>query len=176
MTGANHPQAFALRKPRNSGSTDTASLAGSYSGFCSYQDNTEIMQFYDASGPCAYWDLQHRGFVYAGTSGDYTFALPTTTDDNAYVWVGDDTVVQSTYNSSNAVLASRGSFSYEANAGEYIPLRILYVQDVGPWVFGLIITAPDGSVILNGSTKSSAVVQYACDGSTAAWLPWGDEA
>lgn len=176
MVGTHDPQAFALMTPPDSGSADPASLAGSYSGFCPYEDNTELIQFYNASGPCSQWDLQHRGFVYAGASGDYTFALPAGIDDNAYVWVGDSTVVRSTYNSSNAVLRNSGSFSYTANAGEYFPLRIQYVQDVGPWVFGLSITAPDGSIILNGSTQSSALVQYACDGSTTEWLPWGGEA
>lgn len=176
MVGANDPQTMALMTPTDSGSADPASLAGSYSGFCPYEDNSDPTQFYNTSGPCAYWDLQHRGFVYAGASGDYTFALPAGVDDRAYVWLGDDdAVVRSTYNSSNAVLTNGGSFSYTANAGEYIPLRVQYVQDVGPWVFGLTITAPDDSVILNDSTQSSALVQYACDGSTAGWLPWGNE-
>lgn len=124
IVGTHDPQAFALMTPPDSGTADPASLAGFYSGFCPYEDDTELIQFYNASGPCSHWDLQHRGFVYAGASGDYTFSLPTGIDDNAYVWVGDDIVVRSTYNSSNAVLNNSGSFSYTANAGEYVPLRI----------------------------------------------------
>lgn len=184
LVGASNPQALATMTPSYNENEYPASAVGFYSGNC--PDPSQLFYIYYAELPCAYWDWQHRGFVYAGVSGDYTFTLPSGVDDDLFVWVGDDTVVRSTYSLDNAALVYRldtaalvdsaSSFVYTANAGEYIPLRIQFSQDTGPWLFGVTITSPDGSTILDGNNQSSALVRFACDGSTPEWLPWGAEA
>lgn len=174
MVGSSNPHALAVNgPPPNTGAEYPASVVGSYRGLCN--NPSDLIQLYNAVLPCAYWDWMHRGFVYAGTSGDYTFTLPPGVDDSVYVWAGDADIVRSNYYLYNAVLINQGTFVYTATAGEYIPLRVQFNQVTGPWQFGLTITAPDGSIILDGHGQASTLVQYACDGSTSAWLPWGSE-
>lgn len=67
--------------------------------------------------------------------------------------------------------------TYLATYGEYIPLRILFAQGDGPFGFNVVVTAPDGTVILDEySSESEYLVQYACqEGLAPAYAPFGQE-
>lgn len=173
------PAALQTSAPSLSGAS-TAPAVGSLSGSC--DDASSPIQLYDARlSSCAWWTLVHRGYVYAGQTGVYTFAIPGTIDDEVYAWVGATAVAG--YSSANPSLQlsynlQQPSFQYSASAGDYIPLRVQFSQGPGLFTFALEVSQPDGSVLIasDGSSGLKNVVQFGCDGATTSWLPWGAEA
>lgn len=124
----------------------------------------------------------HRGYVYAGASGAYTFTVPAGIDDALYAWVGEAAAAPGVgWTLDNAAVrvglgqATPVTFVYAAVAGEFIPLRIEVVQVTSAWAFSFTITGPDGAVIMDRNGQTDALVQFGCDGATGAWLPWGQE-
>lgn len=130
----------------------------------------------------SYFVLNHRGYIFAQTTGTYTFAT-SNADDVVFLYVGQD--AYSGYSASNADAkavccsspANSASTTYTLAEGDYMPFRIVFGQQGGPVIFSFSITAPDGTVILDSSTQDSDfIVQYSCDGTTApAFLDWGEE-
>ncbi len=61
--------------------------------------------------------------------------------------------------------------------GQYYPLRIIFAQAQGAATFGMNVTAPDGTAILDSNTQNSPyIVQNSCDGVTApGYSPYGRE-
>lgn len=178
LSGANQPANLRVMPPSATGIANPATLAGGWTGNCDYSPS-QLSNFYGYELGCNDFALMYRGFVYAGISGTYNFII-TLAEDLVSVWVGDADVVRDNYGLSNTFIDSRRNgknpfATYTATAGTYIPLRILLNQATGPFAVGLTIQAPDGTIILDGRGQNQNLVQFACDGSTRAWLPWGAE-
>lgn len=124
--------------------------------------------------------LNHRGYIYAQQTGNYTFNVGDV-DDSVYIWVGS--LAYSGWTGANANLfvtigeTKTGSLTISLNEGQYYALRIVFAQAQGPATFTVEVTAPDGSVFLSdSSTASPYLVQYSCDGTTAPqYAPFGQE-
>ncbi|CAN8104374.1 unnamed protein product [Discula destructiva] len=178
-SGIDDPAKLATTAPLSSGVESQALAASDYSGSCAGGSSTH--NIYNAFLNCNYWSFMHRGFVYATQTGVYTFTVPAPIDDRMLVWIGNQAIVRENWNVGNAALVgvlSKGtpfSVSYPAVAGDFIPIRIHQYQVTGPWSFHFSITAPDGSVVLNGNQQSSALVQFGCGGATVPWHSWGSE-
>lgn len=164
--------------PTITGVANPATLAGGWTGNCDYSP-TQLSNFYGYQLSCDRFAFMYRGFVYAGISGTYNFII-TLAEDVVSVWAGDVNVVRANYGLVDTFIDNRGngkySFgTYTATAGTYIPLRILLNQANGPFAVGLTIQAPDGTIVLDSRGQDDNLVQFACDGSTLPWLPWGAE-
>ena len=108
-----------------------------------------------------YFVINHRGYIYAQTSGAYTFTAPNT-DDWLGIWVGGkaysgwmrtnadlDLVYETTPNNVNITLV----------AGQYYAFRIMYANGGGGAYFSMTVKDPTGTAI-----PSADLVQYSCDG------------
>ena len=124
-----------------------------------------------------YVTVNHRGYIFAEQSGEYTFTFPSI-DNIALLWVG--TTAYYDYTRSNAnleqlyVAAGGQPVQYKATftAGQYYPFRAMFGNGGGPGNFKLSIKGPDGKVILDDTTAvSPAIVQYSCDGVSAPKFP-----
>ncbi|KAF2148002.1 hypothetical protein K461DRAFT_316432 [Myriangium duriaei CBS 260.36] len=147
----------------------------------SLQQCTGNVTIYNTSMPGLFSGLMHRGYIHAPQTGTFTITVPHP-DDNVMVWMGD--TAYTTWDKTNFVvqgtLDNPASVTYDftATAGEYIPIRIFYVQfDYSMSWQGFSISAPDGSTILSSTTDySDAIVQYSCDGTSAPVFPsWAHE-
>jgi hypothetical protein len=124
---------------------------------------------FDATESCLYFFVDYRGYIYAGQTGSYTFTI-SSVDDNMFIWAGPE--AYSGWTHANTVTALSGAVSgtatgnFNAVRGDYIPVRIVWSQANGPYYFGVQVTAPDGTMVLD-ETDSSLVVQFSCDGTTA---------
>ncbi|KAI0133894.1 GLEYA domain-containing protein [Xylariales sp. AK1849] len=176
------PTYFKTVDPTVSG---VAGSAGGIGGSCPYSSST--FSFYGYTENCNNLALNYRGYLYAGQTGTFTFSI-TAADDIVLVWAGQ--AAYSGWTRSNALLdvtypevgdgtGAGGTITgtYSAIAGQYIPLRILFSQGDGPFGFGVQVTAPDGTVVLDASSGSSdLLVQQSCDGTTApAYAAYGSE-
>ena len=134
-------------------------------------------------GP-TYFALNHRGYLFAPSTGLYTFAI-TNPDDIVLIWEGpaayegyttgnSDIVATFTYTDGNA---QDRSFQVELIEGEYYPIRIIFGQAQGGAEFIASIISPDGTVLLNSASGYSPyLVQFSCDGILAPVYPaWGNE-
>jgi hypothetical protein len=62
------------------------------------------------------------------------------------------------------------------NAGEWVPIRVMWGNVGGDGLFGISITAPDGTEIVGSDIASSLyLVQYSCDGTSPPYQPWNQE-
>jgi hypothetical protein len=95
--------------------------------------------------------------------------------DTAYSgWTRNNALLDVTYPELGAGGGGGGTItgSYAATKGQYVPLRVLFSQGDGPYGFGIQITAPDGTVVLDAnSATSDFLVQYSCDGTSAPAYP-----
>lgn len=172
------PSALSSSPATGSGVAYPALGAATVYGTCN--DPSQPITFANVYLPsCAWWTLVHRGFVYAGQSGSYTFTITPPIDDEVYVWLGD--VAFTGYANANTAVQLSGaspnpvSYTYQATAGEYIPIRIQFSQGPGVYTYHFSIQKPDGTFILNDSTQTDDIVQFGCNGATKNWLPWGNE-
>ncbi|KAH0419318.1 glycoside hydrolase, partial [Aureobasidium melanogenum] len=123
--------------------------------------------------------LNHRGYFFAPTSGDYTFSIPTV-DDAAFFWLGD--VAYSGFNEFNYLLLDNQangtqSATVTLTAGKYYPIRLIY-GNVGGGPGSLYFQITQGSKVAVdwSSTVSPYFVQYSCDGTTGpAYSAFGQE-
>lgn len=139
-------------------------------------------------GDCTNLVLQWRGYVRASTSGTYTFQIPPLADDREWLWLGSTAysgynttnyAAQTSYDNANAT----GTATVYAEAGTYIPWRVLYAQHTYVALASLTVIAPDGTLLMNPQTRtsqlanvSSEFVEYSCSNRTAPpFLPWGQE-
>ncbi|KAI5203461.1 hypothetical protein AUEXF2481DRAFT_25966 [Aureobasidium subglaciale EXF-2481] len=115
--------------------------------------------------------LNHRGYFFAPSSGNYTFSIPTC-DDVAFFWLGES--AYSGFNSSNyLILDNQGSGTKSATvtlmAGIYYPIRLIY-GNVGGGPGSLYFQVEQGDEVVGDwrSTESPYFVRYSCHGTAAA--------
>jgi len=150
----------------------TASVCGGL-----YADNVGQISIYGSTQTFEsdYFTLNHVGYIFAQTSGTYTFAL-TQPDDIALLWLDQNAYSGWTRDNADAIAVIHGNPSASATVdlvqGQYLPFRIVFGQAQGAVSFYLSVTAPDGTVILNSNTPGSPfLVQYSCDGTSAPAFP-----
>jgi hypothetical protein len=121
-----------------------------------------------------YTALNHRGYIYAEVTGDYTYTSPEA-DDILFFWGGPKAV--SGWNESNAdatdyYCGPGTTFTASLLSGQYYPFRIVYANAEAVALENITITAPDGTVILGATSVGSPyIVQYSCDGTSAPPFP-----
>lgn len=125
-----------------------------------YSDTTQSFSTSDIT-------LIHRGFVYARTTGTYTFTS-INPDDIILVWTGNNAIsgfTRANANIAKAYPAGTTSFTILLTAGQYEPFRVQWANGGVPGFLGFRINGPTGAVLFdtNGSTD---VVTAACDGRT----------
>ncbi|CAN8101136.1 unnamed protein product [Discula destructiva] len=147
---------------------------------------TSTATFYTYTGTCNEIVLIWRGYLYAVTAGTYTFALPTNADDRMFAWVGPTAFSGWTFANKNMETSYSGvevtasaTTTFVAQAGTYIPYRVLLAQN-GGLVFGsLKVTAPDGTVLMDPASPANVsdhFVRYTCESNAApAFASWGRE-
>lgn len=147
-----------------------------YVGLNAPDQNAQISLYgSQQSFPANEFILNHRGYIYAEQSGNYTVST-TADDDIMIVWLG--ILAYSGWTRSNANLESAfptlNTVTYTANLvqGQYYALRLMFGQAGGAAIESITITDPSGAVILGASsTANPSVIQYSCDGTTAPHYP-----
>jgi hypothetical protein len=125
---------------------------------------------YDYTGPASmdsqYIAIDHRGYLYAEQAGTYTITF-LSSNEVTFAWVGSRVDSQIwTY--------PQVSVSQTFAAGQFVPLRFLYVNAQGGASMFLNITAPDGTIILSQDSPASDYIIQGCDGGPAVpYAPWG---
>lgn len=162
----------------------TTGSTGGFGGGCASSSST--FNLYGYTERCSLFTLNYRGYLYAGQTGTFTFTI-SSADDLALVWAGANAysgwtranaLLDVTYTKLGNLPGGTISGTYAAIAGEYIPMRIVFAQGGGPFGFVATVTAPDGTVILDGGSSTNRfLVQYSCDGAMAAppYAPFGQE-
>ena len=126
--------------------------------------------------------VQHIGYFHPDKSGDYGIVVPkgkgnkNGADDAVYVWIGSN--AKSGWNNQNPTLLgdyydqppAKESFTYSVSkdqVGEYVPIRILWVnaQLCGSFAFKLI--DPSGKVVAASDTSATDDVLVTSCGSAA---------
>lgn len=144
------------------------------------QNNDEPIYGSQQTFPLNYFALNHRGYIFAQLTGDYTFTFPQP-DDIVMLWVGEKAYTGWTRDNADAInIVNEGqtvTFTATFEAGVYYPIRIVFGQAQGPASFSASVSAPDGTVILSSSSGPSPfLVQYSCDGVLAPQFePFGAE-
>lgn len=158
--------------PQATGTTTYVYESGSGQNISIYGSSGE----YDST----YIALDHRGYIYAEQSGNYTFSS-TYVDDMLLFWAGP--IAYSGWNGDNydawqyfPVTAS-ATYTMELLSGQYFPIRLLYVNAETNSDLSITITAPDGTeIISSNSTGSPYIVQSSCDTTSAPpYPPFGQE-
>ncbi|KAM0261329.1 hypothetical protein ACHAPA_009802 [Fusarium lateritium] len=126
-----------------------------------------------------YKAVNHRAFLYAPINGTYTVNVPYS-DEITLVWFGNKAL--STWTRANADLeqgysygpSSAKTLNMQLTAGTYTPFRVFWANAQGDYSMIVTVTAPDGTVIVNGSGSSSKYfVRFACDSSTPTYPAFG---
>jgi hypothetical protein len=153
--------------------------AGGISGTCA--STASKYSFYGHSELCDEFTLNYRGYIYAPQTGTFTITV-TAAKNLLLVWAGpdaysgymrDNAIIDVTY---NTLPAGGKPANYAANAGDYIPLRIMFSQGSGPFEFDVKVTAPDGTVILSDSSAASEyLVWKSYDGTAPPYPAFGSE-
>ncbi|KAK6069222.1 hypothetical protein SCUP515_09105 [Seiridium cupressi] len=120
--------------------------------------------------------IDYVGYIYATTSGTYTF-YASSVDDEFFMWWGSK--AYSGYSRSNvdlyqALYNNDVSTTIYLNKGQYLPIRIMSKQVTGPgyWYFSLY--DPNYQNLLSYYDPNagwSAIIPYTCDGSAPAFNP-----
>ncbi|QKD57945.2 GLEYA domain-containing protein [Fusarium oxysporum Fo47] len=126
-----------------------------------------------------YKAVNHRAFLYAPINGTYSVVVPYS-DEVTLVWFGNKAL--STWTRANADLqqnyssgpSSSMTFKIQLTAGTYTPFRVFWANAQGDYSMIITVTAPDGTVIVDGSGSSSQYfVRFACDSSTPSYPAFG---
>jgi hypothetical protein len=162
----------AVIKPRTPSYEATASICGGL-----YQNDVGQVSIYGSTRTFQsdYFTLNHVGYIFAQSSGTYTFTL-SQPDDIALLWLGSNAYSGWTRDNADATAVIFGSPSASATVnlvqGDYLPFRIVFGQAQGAISFYLSLTAPDGTVILDSNTPDSRfLVRYSCDSTSAPAFP-----
>ncbi|KAF2151810.1 hypothetical protein K461DRAFT_279329 [Myriangium duriaei CBS 260.36] len=158
-------------------SADYDDIIWSIGGFSFDATSTGQFLLYGHWRNTQWFMLDHKFYHLAATTGTYVIDLPIA-DDEAYVWVGDN--AYSGWNGTNWTLkwgSTTKTYTYHAEAGTYTPIRVLYGSGNAPGQFHFSLSAPDGSIVVDGTTPGSAeVLQFSCDGFDAPFFEsWGSE-
>ena len=131
-----------------------------------------------------YFALGQKGYIYAEQTGNYNFTIAGV-DDWLGIWLGPNAQSGWTKQNTNFQVgyvssAGKGSFTYAATKGQYIPFRMVFGQAQGAAVFNVSLTAPNGALVAGPTTSyTSDVVQFGCgnDINQAPYFSgWGNEA
>lgn len=121
-----------------------------------------------------YVALNHRGYIYAAVSGDYTFTPPSV-DDIIFFWGGPKAFsgwTESNADATDYYCGPEATFTVPLLSGQYYPFRIVYANAQTNSLENITITGPDGTVILGSATTGSPyIVQYSCDRTLAPPFP-----
>ena len=94
--------------------------------------------------------FNHEAYVYAKIAGEYTITVPFV-DDIVFIWVGEHAYESWTRaNADGEVGIGAGSVlvvRFQLAAGDYVPIRILFVNGQGGRGLDLTIRNPDGDSI-----------------------------
>ena len=131
--------------------------------------------------------VNHRAYLFAKEAGTFSFSFPAS-DDITLLWVGSNAygptyarsnaVVEQLYNGAATSYAQQQyTYNVTLTQGQYLPFRVLWGNAAYDGQFSATITAPDGTLVTNGTSGGSPfVVQYSCDNTTAPrWATWGRE-
>ncbi|ETS87791.1 hypothetical protein PFICI_01619 [Pestalotiopsis fici W106-1] len=124
--------------------------------------------------------LDYVGYIYATTSGTYTF-YAWGVDDEFYMWWGSQAYSgwnSTNYNIDQKLYAGYKTATITLTKGTYLPLRILYRQDTGPGYFNINLYDPNGNDLLSiedTSAGKQAIFTNTCDGQAPAFQSWGSE-
>ncbi|KAF3009213.1 hypothetical protein E8E14_007544 [Neopestalotiopsis sp. 37M] len=118
--------------------------------------------------------LGYTGYIYATTTGTYTF-YAFGVDDEFWMWWGSTAYSgwnSSNYNIDQKLYAGYKTATITLTQGTYLPLRILYRQDTGPGYFGINLYDPYGNDLLSVEDSWSfrqAIFTNTCDGQAPAF-------
>ncbi|KID74466.1 uncharacterized protein G6M90_00g084430 [Metarhizium brunneum] len=105
--------------------------------------------------PQDYFFMSWTGYLVPKHTGSYTFNM-WWTDDVSYLWVGEH--ARSEFSESNADLKvdyasidtfGKKRFSYSAEQGKPVPIRVINVQAAGPYSLCFGVTDPTGQAVMN---------------------------
>lgn len=150
---------------------------------CNYADGSVVPSIYGQTLPSTHSDfiaINQQGYFVPQEKGSYVFSARA--DDSLQVWLGDKAV--SAYTAGNAdwevdalsMNSGVQKFVYVvAQAGSYIPFRVVFANAQGCARFYLSITSPSGRTVLGPSTtyqdSGSSFVRSCGVGSVAPPLP-----
>ncbi|KAF3941522.1 hypothetical protein ABW19_dt0202094 [Dactylella cylindrospora] len=125
-----------------------------------------------------YVSVNHRGYIFARQSGQYTFSAPAV-DDITFLWTGEKAVKGWTRTNADIIQPYVGAgapdvktFSVNLVVGQYFPFRVMWANGQGWAKFDFQIKAPNGEIIIGAKTGPSPyLVQYSCDGKSAPRFP-----
>ncbi|KLP21764.1 uncharacterized protein LW94_11242 [Fusarium fujikuroi] len=124
-----------------------------------------------------YKAVNHRAFLYAPETGDYTVTIPNS-DEITLIWFGEKAIEG--WTRANADLeqdypgGTSKTFTIHLTAGTYTPFRLLWANAQGDLNFIAEVQAPDGKVIVNGDgSDNKYFVRFACDESTPSFPDFG---
>lgn len=123
-----------------------------------------------------YMGIMHEAYIYAKVAGEYTFSV-SYVDDIGFFWVGDNAYEGWTRENANGVVSSAdgSALNLKINlaAGDYYPVRILWVNGQTDFALDLVISNPDGDVIAdsNGIDKEY-IVSKTCDDAADKFPPF----
>ncbi|UQC76393.1 uncharacterized protein CLUP02_17906 [Colletotrichum lupini] len=155
MTYFNINTVLSGQNPDNTGRTTTIGLAQQ----CATM--TRTVYGTTTSGQSQFMIVQHIGYFHPATSGTYTFSF-SNVDDGVHLCLGNNAKTGFTNANVNKnvdyyVTNSAGTYTFTATAGQYYPIRLLFVnaQQCGSFTFSL--TDPAGaSFARRTSTRSHA--------------------
>ncbi|KAF3922620.1 hypothetical protein AA313_de0209592 [Arthrobotrys entomopaga] len=128
--------------------------------------------------------LNYRGYFYAPTTSTYTFRV-TNADDIVLFWTG--AIAQSGWlrandngesywsNGGNPITAD---FQVNLNAGQYLPLRVMYANrgGGGQYTFQVWDNDDPSNLYVKYGTASNLLVSHSCDSTAPAFAePFGQE-
>ncbi|OBT97079.1 hypothetical protein VE01_04777 [Pseudogymnoascus verrucosus] len=126
---------------------------------------------YNLRPDAANWEyvaVNHRGYLYAHQDGEYSFTAPIA-DNLSLLWLAPN--AYSGYTRANANLEATytpvGSAPLEYKVtlvkGKYYPIRFSWDNSGGAGYYELKIKAPDGTLIVDGTTTISPyLVKFGC--------------
>lgn len=163
-----------MRQPRYQATTNVI-------GGISFHDPADKSIYGSPPLPELNFVLNHRGYIYARQTGNYTFTV-NKVDDAAFIWVGGAAYAGWTAANANLKVLydngpSQGSYTVNLREGIYYPFRIFYGQGPNIAEFDVTVRAPDGTTFLSSNTtRSPYLVRFACDGLSAPFFhPFGSE-
>lgn len=143
--------------------------------------NTQISVYNSPSFQSNGWALDHKGYLFASQSGNYTFQAQNP-DDIVMVWLGTNAYSGWNNNTGNWILRScygngETTATQSLDQGQYYPLRVLFANAQGAYALKFNVTAPDGTQFISQTGATSLfLVQNSCDNTTAPAFPaWGQE-
>ena len=127
--------------------------------------------------------VAHHGYLFAPLDGDYTFSI--NEEDNIVLfwtrsiaisgWTRDNGDLENTLPSSSED-STIASTVLPWNAGELVPIRVMYTNGGYSGTLNPSITTPDGTEIAGSDEQHSRfLLEYSYDGSLPQYPPWNSE-